>query len=147
MAKPRSILVRLDPERHRDVLQRLDELRARRAVNRTVIAALRAYFTNEGVGNDAPSAMLRALQRLYPDMPRAGIEALAASEALASLHPLFQAADREVFELNAPLLVEAARHLLSRAGRFYRENAAEPPEAIRPLLRATSFLLEDESHA
>jgi len=155
-SRARTFLIRLYPDRHQDLIARLEALRRERRVNQTVVDALRAYFPPSGPSppqsppppSALPESLLEALRRLHPDTPDAGLRALAASEALGDMRTLFAAVPetRDVFDFNAPLLVEAARLLLRRAHAFYRQGATAPPDSLRLLLEATDFLLED-NHA
>ena len=159
-SRARTFLIRLYPDRHQDLIARLEALRRERRVNQTVVDALRAYFSPSGPSPPQspptlskstpalPESLLEALRRLHPDTPDAGLRALAASEALGDMRTLFAAVPetRDVFDFNAPLLVEAARLLLRRAHAFYRQGATAPPDSLRLLLEATDFLLED-NHA
>ncbi len=155
--RARTFLIRLYPDRHQDLIARLEALRRERRVNQTVVDALRAYFSPSGPSPPQsppppsaalPESLLEALRRLHPDTPDAGLRALATSEALDDMRTLFTAipAAEDIFDFNAPLLVEAARLLLRRAHAFYRQGTTAPPDSLRHLLEATDFLLED-NHA
>lgn len=105
-----------------------------------------APFESPEAGQAGAKVLAQALMRVM-NMPSLSAEALASADPMRNMRRLYAAIPRpeDLHEIDAPLVVEAARLLLEQAAAFYRDHpVAEQPEPIRSFLKRYLQLVQED---
>ena len=168
MGNVRKYTLRLYPGQHDRLIAAMESVQkqGRGRLQATLVEALESWFFRDASPDtkapsgppvppssheteddrEATEMLARALVRVLA-MPAISAEALAAAEHMAHFRRLYAALPRpeDLSEIDAPLVVEAARLLLERAAAFYRDHPiAEQPEPIRSFLKRYLALIEED---